>query len=174
FVCESSPMIVRRVAIDELSQVFRLTYELASGGSVTRHVVACKRDPKLRSGTHWVLDNGRGEFLATLTTYHFRHPDGGTAVGLATLFTPEPLRRRGYARQLLEGVLAQLESEDERIFYLLSDIGSDFYERLGFRRLPMMYEGAPDCIPMLRCPEPEWERLSTHGQFLRGLMAFVD
>ena len=167
-------MIVRPVRIDELSRVFRLTYSLASGGSITRHVVACKRDPKLRSGTHFVLEDEHGDFLATLATYRYRHPDVATAIGIANLFTPEPLRRRGYASRLLEGTLAYHESIEERVFYLLSDVGTVFYARFGFRELPLRYEAAPECAPMLRCPPEDWTRLSSHSQFLRGLMAFVD
>ena len=167
-------MTVRPARDDELSRVFRLTYDLASGGSVTRHVVACKRDWKLRSGTHFVLENESWEFLSTVTAYRYRHPPVAAAIGLANLFTPEPLRRRGYARRLLEGTIASFEEQEERVFYLLSDIGEPFYASLGFRPLPVRYENAPECLPMLRCPAKDWERLSTHGPFLRGLMAFVD
>ncbi|HEX6985776.1 MAG TPA: GNAT family N-acetyltransferase [Planctomycetaceae bacterium] len=167
-------MTVRPARDDELSRVFRLTYDLGAGGSVTRHVVACKRDRKLRSGTHFVLEDDRGEFVSTLTVYVYRHPPVATAVGLANVFTPEPLRGRGYASRLIEGTLAHLGREERDVFYLLSDIGGDFYARFGFRPLPLRYEAAPDCLPMLRCPPADWDRLSTHGPFLRGLMAFVD
>ena len=116
----------------------------------------------------------RGEFVCTLTTYRYRHPPITAAIGIANLFTPPPLRRRGYAGRLIEGVLAHYKEEGETVFYLLSDIGDGFYARFGFRPLPLRYDGAPECLPMLRCPEAEWDRLSTHGPFLRGLMAFVD
>jgi predicted N-acetyltransferase YhbS len=167
-------MIVRPARVDELSRVFRLTYDLGAGGSVTRHVVACKRDRKLRSGTHFVLEDDCGEFLATLTAYLYRHPPVAMAVGVANLFVPEPLRRRGYATRLLDGTLDHFLQEGQDVFYLLSDIGPSFYAGFGFRPLPLRYEPAPDCLPMLRCPPDDWERLSAHTQFLRGLMAFVD
>jgi hypothetical protein len=167
-------MTVRPARDDELSRVFRLTYDLSHGGSVTRHVVACKRDWKLRSGTHFVLEDGRGEFLSVVTAYPYRHPPVATAVGFANLFTPEPLRRRGYATCLLKGTITWFEAREEHVFYLLSDIGETLYASLGFRPLTLRYEEAPDCLPMLRCPAEDWERLSTHGPFLRGLMAFVD
>ena len=167
-------MTVRPVRVDELSRVFRLTYDLGSGGSVTRHVVECKRDPKLRSGTHFVLEDAAGEFVATLTAYLYRHPPVATAVGIANLFTPPPLRGRGHATRLLDGTLEHFDREGLSVFYLLSDLGPAFYARFGFRPLPLRYEPAPECLPMLRCPPEEWDRLSTHGPFLRGLMAFVD
>jgi predicted N-acetyltransferase YhbS len=167
-------MTVRPARNDELSRVFRLTYDLARGGSVTRHVVACKRDPKLRSGTHFVLEDERGEFLSVVTAYLYRHLPVATAIGLANLFTPEPLRRQGHASRLLAGTLEHFERERQSVSYLLSDVGEAFYARHGFRALPLRYEPAPDCLPMLRCPPGDWDRLSTHRPFLRGLMTFID
>ncbi len=167
-------MTIRPARNDELSRVFRLTYDLGAGGSVTRHVVACKRNRKLRSGTQFVLEDASGEFLATLTAYVYRHPPVGTAIGIANLFTLEPLRRRGHATRLLEGTLDHFLGEGHGVFYLLSDVGPSFYARLGFRELPLRYDPAPKCVPMLRCADEDWDRLSTHGQFLRGVMAFVD
>lgn len=167
-------MTVRPARADELSRVFRLTYDLGAGGSMTRHVVACKRDWKLRSGSHFVLEEDHGEFVATLTAYLYRHPAVAEAVGIANLFVPEPLRRRGHATRLLEGTLGHFMRAGQDVFYLLSGVGPAFYAGFGFRPLPLRYEPAPDCLPMLRCPPADWDRLSTHTQFLRGLMAFVD
>ena len=167
-------MTVRPARDDELSRVFRLTYDLAWGVSMTRHVVACKRDWKLRSGSHFVLEDEHGEFLSTMTAYLYRHPPVASAVGFANLFTPDPLRRRGYAGKLLDGALAHFEQQGMEVFYLLSDIGEEFYARRGFRPLPFRYEPAALCLPMLRCSDADWDRLGTHGPFLRGLMAFVD
>lgn len=167
-------MTVRPARDDELSQVFRLTYDLGSGGSMTRHVVECKRNRKLRSGTQFVLEDDRGEFLATLTAYQYRHLSVGIAVGIANLFVPEPLRRRGHATRLLDGTLDHFANEGRSVFYLLSDVGPEFYARFGFRPLPFRYDPAPDCVPMLRCPPRDWNRLSNDSQFLRGLTAFVD
>ena len=167
-------MQVRAARIDELSRVFRLTHDLASGGSVTRHVVACKRDPKLRSGTHFVLEADNGEFLATLTAYRFAFPGVGTTIGLANLYVPEKYRHQRYGRRLLLGVLDDYEANSQFIFYLLSAIGAEFYERFGFRPLPLKYDAAPECVPMLRCRPEDWPRLSRHRQYLRSLMAFVD
>ena len=168
-------MTVRPARHDELGRVFRLTYDLSRGVSLTRHVATCKRDRKLRSGTHFVLEAGRpDEFVSVLTAYGFGFPPVARAVGIANLFTPEPLRNRGYATALLQGTLQWYEAAGQDVFYLLSDIGTAFYGRFGFRPLPLRYEPAPDCLPLLRCPPAEWDRLATHGPFLRGLMAFVD
>ena len=167
-------MRVRQAQTSELSRVFALTHELSGGISITRHVVSCKRNRKLWSGMHYVLEDGSGDFLATLTAYVYRHPPETVVIGIANLFTPEPLRRQGHASRLLEGTIARFERRGQNNFYLLSDIGSDFYTRWGFRELPLRYEAAPECLPMLRCPDEAWEPLSTNRQLLLGVMAFVD
>ncbi|MDQ3331925.1 MAG: GNAT family N-acetyltransferase [Planctomycetota bacterium] len=167
-------MTVRPARTDELSRVFRLTYDLGNGGSMTQHVVECKRNRKLWSGMHYVLEAPSGEFVATLTAYLYRHPHVATAIGFANVFTPEPLRNRGFASRLIEGTVDAFESQGHDVFYLLSDIGTDFYSRFGFKPLPLKYEAAPESLTMLRCPEGAWPTLSGHGQFLRGLFAFVD
>jgi predicted N-acetyltransferase YhbS len=167
-------MTVRQARTDELSRVFRLTYDLGSGGSMTRHVVECKRNRKLWAGMHYVVEAESGEFLSSLTAYLYRHPQLTTAIGFANVFTPEPFRHRGFASQLIEGTIAAFEAQGHNVFYVLSDIGTAFYERFGFRPLELQYEAAPECLTMLRCREEDWPTLSTHSQFLRGLFAFVD
>ena len=167
-------MTVRPLRPDERDRLYRLTHDLSREPSLTRHVVACKRDPKLRRGRHFVLEAADGTFLSTLTAYPFAFPPVATAVGLANVFTPPSLRRLGHASRLISGVIDHWEAAGELVFYLLSDIGPAYYEPHGFRPLPIAYDAAPACVPMLRCPLPDWPRLSTHGPFLRGLMAFVD
>lgn len=167
-------MRVRTARIDELSRVFALTHDLVAGVSRTRHIVACKRDPKLRSGTHCVLEDQAGEFVATVTAFRYRFPGLPPTIGLANLYVPENRRRRGYGSRLLSGVIDKYLADDQRVFYVLSAIGPAFYERLGFRPLPLQYEAAPECAPMLRCPTADWRPLTTHRPYLRGLMAFVD
>ena len=167
-------MRVRPARRDELSRVFELTYDLAGPVSRTRHIVECKRNPKLRSGTHYVLEDADGQFLATMTAYRFAYPFVGTTIGLANFFVAPAHRRRGLGRQLLSGTLADLEAGGQRVFYLLSEIGAEYYEPFGFRELPISYELAPQCVPMLRCPESDWPRLSQNRPYLLGLMAFVD
>lgn len=167
-------MRVRPARRDEFSRVFELTYDLAGEVSRTRHIVECKRDPKLRSGTHYVLEDAEEAFLATVTVYRFAFPFVDATIGLANLFVVPTHRGQGLGRQLLGGTLADLEAAGERLFYLLSAIGSDYYRPFGFRELPISYEMASECVPMLRCPETDWPRLSRHRPYLLGLMAFVD
>lgn len=58
------------------------------------------------------------------------------AVGIGAVFTPEPLRGRGYATALLGALLDAERDAGSDLAYLFSDIHPAFYERLGFVALP--------------------------------------
>ncbi len=56
--------------------------------------------------------------------------------GVGAVFTPEPLRGRGYASAMLAMLLDASRAEGCDAVYLFSDIRPQFYEELGFRRQP--------------------------------------
>jgi predicted N-acetyltransferase YhbS len=58
------------------------------------------------------------------------------AAGIGAVFTPVPLRGRGYATALLGAFLDAERAAGTDLAYLFSDIGTEFYARLGFAALP--------------------------------------
>jgi predicted N-acetyltransferase YhbS len=58
------------------------------------------------------------------------------AAGIGALFTPPPLRGRGYASAFIGLLLDAERSAGTDVAYLFSDIHPAFYERLGFIALP--------------------------------------
>jgi Acetyltransferase (GNAT) domain len=56
-------------------------------------------------------------------------------LGIGAVFTPPPLRRRGHARRMLELAVADHAARGAQAAILFSDIGTAYYERLGFRAL---------------------------------------
>jgi GNAT superfamily N-acetyltransferase len=58
------------------------------------------------------------------------------AAGIGAVFTPPALRRRGYATALLGALLDAERAAGTALAYLFSDIGTAFYEHLGFVALP--------------------------------------
>jgi len=56
-------------------------------------------------------------------------------LGIGAVFTPPPLRRRGHARRMLELAIAEYAAHGAQAAILFSDIGTAYYERLGFRAL---------------------------------------
>jgi GNAT superfamily N-acetyltransferase len=58
------------------------------------------------------------------------------AAGIGAVFTPEHLRRRGYATALLGAFLDAERKAGTDLAFLFSDIAPLFYENLGFVKLP--------------------------------------
>lgn len=52
------------------------------------------------------------------------------------VFTPRSRRRRGHAAAMIRAAMSDASARGERLTALFSDIGTAYYERLGFRALP--------------------------------------
>jgi GNAT superfamily N-acetyltransferase len=60
------------------------------------------------------------------------------AVGIGAVFTPPGRRGRGYARLLLERIMDAAAAEGAGAALLFSEIGADYYARLGFVPVPLL------------------------------------
>ena len=86
-----------------------------------------------------VLADGQ-RWLATAKRYDLRgRLDGRDVafVGIGAVFTPEPLRRRGHAAELLRRIREQAQGEGVDFAILFSEIGERYYRGLGFGALPI-------------------------------------
>jgi GNAT superfamily N-acetyltransferase len=78
--------------------------------------------------------------LASAKEYTFDAILAGAAirvVGLGAVFTEPPHRRRGAARELIERMLAAATDDGADLALLFSEIGPDYYARLGFMTIPI-------------------------------------
>ncbi len=85
----------------------------------------------------WVREDG--EVLSSLKHYRpqIRVLDRVARVSvIGAVFTPRSHRRQGHAAALLEAVLTRARQAGDPLALLFSDIGTDYYEELGFRTLP--------------------------------------
>jgi len=166
---------IRRAEESDLEIVYEMIFEPGEGVSLEEHLSRCRSSRKLRSGDQWVLERD-GALLSSLITYRFDHPPFAPAIGIANLNTFPDQRKQGHATTLLRGVLRELETgQGIEVFYLLSDIGTMFYERLGFRALPVSTSRhRADSVPMLRCRPEAWDTTVKNRAYLRDLMMFVD
>jgi len=81
------------------------------------------------------LLDAAGDLLATAKRYRFDvRLDGrdGWMCGIGAVFTPADRRGRGHASHLIEMVLADARRDGALCASLFSEIGTAFYERLGF------------------------------------------
>jgi GNAT superfamily N-acetyltransferase len=81
-----------------------------------------------------------GRLLATAKQYRFDvRVDGreGWMCGIGAVFTPRDRRGQGQASALVEEMVLRAQRDGALIASLFSEIGSDFYARLGFVPLPL-------------------------------------
>lgn len=86
------------------------------------------------------LVDDAGELLASLKRYRFdaRFDDReGTMCGIGAVFTPPDRRGHGYSRELIERVLEAERRDGALMAALFSEIGADFYARIGFTAVPL-------------------------------------
>jgi GNAT superfamily N-acetyltransferase len=128
-----------------LERIFDLTYPIWHEG-LTRRAYAQWNTAQMRlpwAATRFhrfALLDGRGELLASLKRYRFDARLNGQPVviaGLGAVFTPPDRRGRGHATALIERVLEQERRDSAAVAALFSEIGTGFYQRLGFRALTL-------------------------------------
>jgi len=124
-----------------LDQILASTYELWNEG-LSRQAYA--RYYTAQKATAWgarhlerlALVDG-GEVVASAKLYHFDAMLDARAVrvaGVGAVFTEPAHRGRGAARELIERVLERAAGAD--LALLFSEIGSEYYARLGFTPMP--------------------------------------
>jgi len=82
----------------------------------------------------------RGRLLASAKRYDLTMLVDGEAVptlGIGAVFTPADQRRHGHAARLIDTLCAEAKAEGARLALLFSEIGPRYYERQGFRAVPI-------------------------------------
>jgi GNAT superfamily N-acetyltransferase len=90
--------------------------------------------------TRFALVDDDGEVLASLKRYRYTARFGnreGTMCGIGAVFTPPDRRGLGHASDLIERVLETERRDGAVMAALFSEIGTEFYERLGFTAVPL-------------------------------------
>lgn len=86
----------------------------------------------------WALTDG-AEVLASAKVYRFDATLDGRSiqvVGIGAVFTQPPHRGRGHARHLVERLLEREIADGADLALLFSEIGPEYYARLGFTTVP--------------------------------------
>lgn len=125
---------VRVVAPEDEATVLRFGFSAwGDGRSLDEFVASYGQERHHLRGVAYMLELLDGTPVSALNTVRLaRH-----RLGIARVATDPSWRRQGYATMLLEAVMEIVHSESADIrFLLFSEVGSSFYERLGFCRLP--------------------------------------
>jgi predicted N-acetyltransferase YhbS len=122
-----------------LDQILYATYEIWHEGlsreAYGRYYAAQRRTPWGRSHLDRVALVDGDKLLASAKRYGFDATLDGKplrAIGLGAIFTQPGHRGSGAARHLVEEILAAAAAEGIGLALLFSEIGPDYYARLGF------------------------------------------
>jgi predicted N-acetyltransferase YhbS len=152
----------------QIEEVLERTHALWSDGldrsAYKAYVRSLKDTPWGRSGAYRfvVLRDPEGRVASAMKLYRFAARAGGrriTVGGVGALYTPPEQRGRGHAARLLELVHEAMAARGDAASLLYSEIGAEYYTRLGYRALdpgaahlavPVAAAGAEAPAPGLR------------------------
>jgi GNAT superfamily N-acetyltransferase len=127
-----------------LDRILDSTYDLWNEG-LSRQAYARWNTAQLRTPwgrdrlTRVALVDDAGRLLATAKRYRHLARLGareGWMTGIGAVFTPPEQRGKGYASRLIEHLLAEERRDGSPVAALFSEIGPEFYRRLGFTAVP--------------------------------------
>jgi GNAT superfamily N-acetyltransferase len=123
----------------------------------------------------------QGQILSSLKLYRPLMQLSGRAARatvLGAIFTPRACRGRRHASNMLQAVIQESRVRGEPVALLFSDIGTSFYEGLGFRplpaeeqwgRLPRVARGIPESWELRPCSSEDLPAIRrAHSEFTAG------
>lgn len=130
---------------DLLEQILDSTYPLWNEG-LTRAAYGRWNAAQMR--TPWGLEHlhrfalvdDEGRLLASAKRYRYDmrlDSKDGWMCGLGAVFTPPDQRGRGYAGELIRQLLDQERAAGAMMATLFSEIGEEYYRRVGFETVPL-------------------------------------
>ncbi|MBI3493134.1 MAG: GNAT family N-acetyltransferase [Acidobacteria bacterium] len=126
-----------------LDEILDATYEIWHEGlgrqAYTRYYAGQLGTPWGRAQLSRFALVDRGEVRASVKLYMFDATLDGRSLrvaGIGAVFTQPNLRRRGAAADVIARVLERASAEGAGLALLFSEIGPDYYARLGFAPIP--------------------------------------
>lgn len=126
-------MEVRKARVGELERIYRMGFDAwAEGSPEPTYLETCRTSPKYAQGSWYVLADGAQLFSSLIVHALDEH-----RIGIGSIATPPDLRNKGFASTLVRCVVAEIQRfHSDATLFLYSDIRPEFYEKLGFVRLP--------------------------------------
>jgi predicted N-acetyltransferase YhbS len=142
-------MGVRRAGIADLNTIYMMGFDAwGEGRTQAAYLELCRGSAKYAKG-QWFVRDAEQQSVSSLILYadEFDLPAG--CCGIGSVATAPEHRGKGHASRLVTTVVGELEASPTRGVYLFSEIGSDFYAKLGFEPVRIEQPYA-ECICMVR------------------------
>src|SRR5262245_21810260 len=172
-------MRVRDADRETIASVLRRSHEVWGEGLPLEDYVALNLEQK---GTAWGRERYRflvaeesGAIVAAMKLYTFPGVLDGRPLrlaGVGAVFTLPEHRGRGHGRGIVEAALDSAAALGHDAALLMSEIGGEYYERLGFRALPALEAGCLPFLPMPWAGEPAWLSSGDPAAHVHGLRPF--
>ncbi|MFJ7640065.1 GNAT family N-acetyltransferase [Peribacillus sp. NPDC097225] len=142
---------IRKATSEDMESVYLMGYDVWGENMPSdEYITMCNQSSKYKKGTWYILENPETkEVISSLIVYELPSSEGSTSRGIGSIATPFTLRKRGYASALIQQVIQELERNEKCTdFFLYSDIGMEFYNKLKFIELPPAKQKYKDSICM--------------------------
>lgn len=154
---------VKEATKEDMIDIYMMGYDVwGDDMPVEEYITMCQDSSKYKKGKWYVLEaTDTKELLSSLIVYELSPLEDLIVKGIGSIATPKHLRKNGYAFLLIKETIDKLEQEENcNNFFLYSDIGKDFYKRLGFLALPNEGQKYRDSICMYYSKENDISSIS--------------
>ncbi|EKO3678170.1 MULTISPECIES: GNAT family N-acetyltransferase [Vibrio] len=124
---------LRKAEAHELDLIYSMGFDVWGDGlSFEDYLAGCRNSEKYLAGTWYVLVE-KEEIVSSLIVYSGMFDLKEDSFGIGSVATPLKLRNKGYASKLVNSIKSELFDKNNcKALYLHSDIGQQFYTKLGF------------------------------------------
>lgn len=154
---------IREATKEDMIDIYMMGFDVwGDDMPVEEYITMCQDSSKYKKGKWYVLEAAdTKELLSSLIVYKLNPSEDIIVKGIGSIATPANLRKNGYAFLLIKETINKLEQEENcNNFFLYSDIGTDFYKRLGFITLPNESQKYKDSICMYYSKENDIDSIS--------------
>lgn len=163
-------MHLREAKEEELDEIYMMGYDVWGDSiSESTYLKECRTSIKYARGKWYVLENEEKILLSSLLIYNLTNLNFDTELeirGIGSISTPVDLRRQGYASFLVEKTINHINKNTSiDMWFLYSDIGVNFYNKLKFEELPNKFQNYPSTTLMV-CSKPKAWNMDTNIPYI--------
>ncbi|WP_050182041.1 GNAT family N-acetyltransferase [Domibacillus robiginosus] len=144
-------MLLREAWPEERQKLYELGHqEWPKGRSLAQYIHDNQKEEAY--GTRYVLEDTDGYIRASLMLLRLRP----YLYGIGSVVVEPNFRRQGLGSSLIRQCM---DKHSDAAFMLYSEIGSAYYEKLGFQVLPAPYQRYSHGLCMVRAEQCLWNRI---------------